>query len=530
MKSARRAFGKLFPIPIPPELADESSLLAYLGMNDAELAKIWWYRNRMYSQFNITKKSGKSRTITAPDHRLKIIQRRLAVLLDKLYRVRNPVHAFVPARSVKTNAEAHGRRRYVLNLDMKDFFPTITEKRVVGLLKSIGVNERVADIVARLCCFAGQLPQGAPTSPVISNMICYRLDTELLQLAKEARAIYTRYADDITFSSFQPPAPLFEGLVPAVGSFSPDLLSASLRAVIGRNGFVVHPNKAHYADGNSRRTVTGVKINAGLNVDRRYVRHIRALLHSVERLGLSAAQTRFDEVRGKGALADHLRGKISYIAHLKGQNDPVVRSLAQRYNSNFSLNPIKLTPSPEEHRDRSVWVVDHPKRFGTAFFLKGVGLVTAAHCAEDVTQVEVLHPSKHTTKFPAKVLHYDKDRDVAVLDHAGIPDNEYYEFDSAAGPAVVGDAVTAVGYPDWGLGERFNVRPGTVSSLTARHGLQLLEVTQQLTQGMSGGPILNSSGEVVGIVHKGGPEEGRQFAVRLGELGVSLGKGLYTET
>ena len=110
MHSLRGAFGKRIPIPIPPELADEASLLAHLKITPAELKKIWWYRARMYSQFNIAKGSDKVSTITAPDKRLKIIQQKLAPLLDQLYRVRNPVHGFVAARSAKTNAEAHGRR------------------------------------------------------------------------------------------------------------------------------------------------------------------------------------------------------------------------------------------------------------------------------------------------------------------------------------------------------------------------------------------------------------------------------------
>jgi RNA-directed DNA polymerase len=369
----------------------------------------------------------------------------------------------------------------------------------------------------------GQLPQGAPTSPVLSNMICYRLDTDLLLMAKTSRAIYTRYADDITFSSYQPPALLLEGVVPAAGRFSSDLLAPDLRAAITSNGFMVHPGKAHYADRNSRRIVTGVKINAGLNVDRRFVRRVRAMLHSIEKLGLPDAQARYSISGGKGSLAAHLRGKIAYVAHLKGQTDPVVRSLAQRYNKSFTAKPIKLTPTTEERRDRSVWVVDHPERYGTSFFLKDVGLVTAAHCVEGSTEVEVLHPSKHTTTFKVKVLHVDKNRDVAVLDHSAIPDSEFYELKPAAHTVAVTDPVTAIGYPEWGgLGERLNIRSGEISLLTARFGVQMIEVTQQLTQGMSGGPILNIAGEVVAIVHKGGPNEGRQLAIRLSELEASL--------
>lgn len=522
MLSARRAFGKPIPIPIPLELADEPSLLAYLTMTPAELKKIWWYRHRMYSQFDIAKGAGKVRTITAPDRRLKFVQRKLVRLLVQLYRVRNPVHGFVPARSVKTNAEAHGRRRFVVNLDLRHFFPTITEKRVFGLLRALGVDKRVSEIVARLTCHMGHLPQGAPTSPVLSNMICYRLDTEMLLAAKAARAIYTRYADDITFSGYQPPTPLFEGGVPSVGRFSPELLAPGLLAVFTDNGFEVHPEKAHYADRNSRRIVTGVKINDGLNVDRRYVRRIRAMLHSIENVGLANADAKYTASGGKGGLSAHLRGKIAYIAHLKGQSDPVVRSLAQRYNKSFTSKPIKLSPTAEELRDRSVWVVEHPEQLGTAFFLKGVGLVTAAHCVKGVAEVEVLHPSRHKTKFIAKVLHYDDRRDLAVLDHTKIPATEFYELQPAGKAAPVGEAVLALGYPDWGYGDRLNIRPGEISVLLVRSAVQLIEVTQQLTQGMSGGPIVNVAGEVVGIIHKGGPDEGRQLAISFSELEASL--------
>lgn len=107
---------------IPPELANEAALLSYLGVSPKELNKIWWFRGRMYHTFGISKRQGKSRIINAPDARLKHLQRRIAALLDQLYRVRHPVHGFVAAKSVKTNALAHLRKRFVMNLDLKDFF------------------------------------------------------------------------------------------------------------------------------------------------------------------------------------------------------------------------------------------------------------------------------------------------------------------------------------------------------------------------------------------------------------------------
>ena len=210
---------------IPAELASESALLAYLGLSSKELKKIWWFRGRMYRQFEIAKGRGKTRIINAPDQRLKYLQRQIAPLLDQLYRVRNPVHGFVAGKSVKTNAQAHLRARFVLNIDLKDFFPSITEKRIIGVLQSLGISSRVASIIAKLCCHNAHLPQGAPTSPVLSNMICFRLDKKLLAFAKGARCIYTRYADDITFSSRQPMTALFEGSAPPSGHFPPDLLA-----------------------------------------------------------------------------------------------------------------------------------------------------------------------------------------------------------------------------------------------------------------------------------------------------------------
>jgi RNA-directed DNA polymerase len=512
--SPARMFGSHIPIPIPPEFADESTFLAHLGLGAAELKKIWWYRSRMYQQFSIAKGAGKLRLISAPDRRLNILQSKLTPLLNQLYRIRKPVHGFVPARSVKTNAEAHGQRRFVVNLDLQDFFPTITENRIRGLLQALGVNYRVSAIIARLCCLNDHLPQGAPTSPVLSNMICFRLDTDLLEIAKGARAIYTRYADDISFSSYQPPAPLFEGALPAVGRFSPEVLAPRLREAFLGNGFAVNPDKAHYADRNSRRIITGVKINAGLNVDRRYVRNIRAVLHSIEETGLIDAQAKYVSKGGRGFLAAYLRGKISYIAFLKGRSDPVARSLAIRYNNCFPTDPIRVAPTREEIHDRATWVVEHSKRQGTAFFLEGVGLVTAAHCVKNRKTVTLFHPSKHTKTFTATVRMRDDHRDLAILDHQ-IPATDYLELRRSVSHPKKGDPVTALGYPKWGPVDHLNARPGVVTLVTIKSAVRLIEVDQTLTQGMSGGPLIDAQSGVIGVIHRGGPGQGRDFAVHI---------------
>lgn len=484
----------------------------------------------MYQHFSIAKGPSKVRIISAPDERLKFLQRKLADKLAELYRPRNPVHGFVAERSVKTNALAHLRRRFVVNIDLADFFPTISQKRVEGLLLSLGIDARVAEIIARICCNNGHLPQGAPSSPLLSNMICFRLDKKLMGIAKEARCIYTRYADDITFSSHQPPTALFEATVPSAGCFSPDLFAPKLRDAFQQNGFAINSDKTHYADHHSRRIVTGVKVNELLNVDRRYVRNIRAALHSIEKLGNEDAEKKFHEKHdGRSSLAAHLRGKISFLTHIRGQSDPVVRSITLRFNQCFPAHPIKLTPTPAEIRDRAVWVVEHLEvehleKQGTAFFLKDVGLVTAAHCVENVDEVQVLHPSKHANTFRATVRKRDEHRDLAILDHR-IPPTEYFELDAVSHAIATEAPTTAVGYPGWAPGDPLNVRPGVVSALTVKSGVQLIEVTQMLTQGMSGGPLLDANDAVAGIIHKGGPGEGRDFAVHIEVLEDWLKEG-----
>jgi RNA-directed DNA polymerase len=508
-------FGKPIRLAIPAELADEAALLAYLGLGARELRKIWYYRGRMYSHFSIAKGPNKVRMISAPDKRLKFLQRKLADKLIELYRPRKPVHGFVAERSIKTNALAHLHRRFVVNIDLKDFFPTISQNRVEGMLSSLGIDARVAAIIARIGCNNGHLPQGAPSSPVLSNMICFRLDKKLMGIAKEVRCIYTRYADDITFSSHQPPTPLFETTLPPAGRFSPDLFVTKLRAAFQDNGFAMNPDKAHYAERHSRRMVTGLKVNELLNIDRRYVRNIRAALHSIETLKIEGAQKKFhDKHGGHSSLAAHLRGKISFLTHIKGQSDPVVRGISIRFNKCFPTRPIKIMPTRAQILDRAVWLVEHSEAQGTAFFLKGVGLVTAAHCVDGVDEAEIRHPSKPSNTFKVTVRKRDKHRDLAILHHQ-IPATEYFELDPVLHPIATGDQMTAVGYPAWAPGDELNVRPGFVSTITVKSGVQLIEVTQKLTQGMSGGPLLDADDAIAGIIHKGGPNEGRDFAVHI---------------
>jgi RNA-directed DNA polymerase len=131
-------------ITVPNELTSEAELLKFLALSTAELKNIWWFRGRMYQKFEIPKGEGKKRVISAPDRRLKMLQTKIASSLAPIYRPRNPVHGFVDGRSVKTNATAHLRSKFVMNLDIEGFFSAITEGRVSGLMSALGIDGRVA--------------------------------------------------------------------------------------------------------------------------------------------------------------------------------------------------------------------------------------------------------------------------------------------------------------------------------------------------------------------------------------------------
>lgn len=526
MPSLAFLFGAPIKAEIPAEFMSEATLLQYLAISNAELRKIWWFRHLMYKQFDIAKASGKARVISAPDSRLKMLQRKLASSLDKIYRPRHTVHGFVVGRSIRSNAISHLRSKFLMNLDIEQFFPSISERRVFGLLRALGISERVAEIIARICCVAGTLPQGAPTSPVISNMICFRMDKQLQAFAKEARCIYTRYADDITLSSYRPLNSLFEGAVPPAGNFLPEILTSSLQEIFRNNSFIINPKKAHYAEKFSRRTVTGLRVNELLNVDRKFVRNVRATLFMAEKQGIEAAQNALkDKYKRSSLLVSYLQGRVAWIGHIKGASDPVFRSTASRFNALFPEHRLNLIPTVAEVRDRAVWVVEHwiegahglQGAQGTAFFLKGVGLVTAWHCVQDTAEVELFHPSKPSNKFKATVRMRDTHRDLAILKH-DIPATEYYELDVSKRILQTGDNLTAAGYPGFGPGDKLNLRDGSISSLPTKSAVPMIEVTQKLVQGMSGGPLIGIDNAVAGVIHKGGPLEGRDFAVHVSAL------------
>ncbi len=302
-----------------PTLNTASDIARAIGLDEKELRWLTYHRGAAtidhYHRFMIPKRKGGQRVISSPKRRLRVAQ---AWLLGKLLNFL-PVHdaamAFRAGRSIVENALQHQNRAIVIRMDLKDFFPSINFRRVKGLFQSFGYNEGVASILGLIATEAPrlaitldggttryvstgrrQLPQGACTSPAITNLLCVNLDKRLEGLAKSFEFIYTRYADDLVFSTARPEATL--------GAFL-----KIVRRILKSEGFTVNEEKTLVMRPQHRQVITGVVVNNAVPaLSRRDLRQYRAFLHQCETKGLEA----ISEKIGKNALY-YASGYLSFI-------------------------------------------------------------------------------------------------------------------------------------------------------------------------------------------------------------------------
>jgi retron-type reverse transcriptase len=301
-----------------PSLPNALALATALGLSLGELRFLAYAREvstvTQYRRFKLPKRSGGERSISAPRKRLKVAQRWiLRELLEKLP-VSEHAHGFRKARSIVSNARPHIGAGVVVNVDLRDFFPTVTYRRVKGLFQKLGYCEEVSTLLALLCTeadtvetvldgvtyFVAQgtrhLPQGAPTSPAITNLLCRRLDRRLSAFAAKYGLAYTRYADDLTLSA------------PRASDAPVAAMLAVLRKVATGEGFTIHPDKISVRRRGRRQEVTGIVVNDQLGIDRRTLRRFRAFLFQLEKDG--------PEGKHWGAAADPIEAAIGFANYV----------------------------------------------------------------------------------------------------------------------------------------------------------------------------------------------------------------------
>lgn len=296
-----------------------------------------------YKEFDIPKSSSGLRHIASPQGGLKLLQRRLANLLqdcldeidcstlniNKKKPGNQPSHGFKRERSILTNAKIHRNKRYVFNLDLSDFFGSINFGRVRGFFikdKKFQLAPKVATILAQIACFKQGLPQGAPCSPVISNLIGNILDVHMVRLASKADCAYTRYADDLTFSTNKKSFPR------AIAIQSDDdehtwIPGPELLRLVNRSGFKINHKKTRMQYFFSRQDVTGLVVNKKINIRREYRHNVRAMVHHLFTKGdffiienVKNKDGDFSLEKKQGELSQ-LHGRLGFIDSIDQHNE-----------------------------------------------------------------------------------------------------------------------------------------------------------------------------------------------------------------
>jgi 5S rRNA maturation endonuclease (ribonuclease M5) len=285
-----------------------------------------------YTTFEIPKRSGGTRVIQAPINRLKLVQRKLSDLLQDCAeeinvssgRVDLTAHGFRRDHSIITNAWRHRHRRFIFNIDLEDFFPSIHFGRVQGFFKAdrnFMLHDTVARLIAQIACHEKKLPQGSPCSPVISNLIGHVLDIHLVALAAKTGCRYSRYADDLTFSTN---LRIFPPEIATQCKADPHLWlpGKQLEEIISHSGFRIQSAKTHMQYRTSRQEVTGLVVNEKINVRCEYRHTVRAMVHRLFKTGSFETLTATPQPCG-GVILEKKEGTLNQLHGMLGFVDNI---------------------------------------------------------------------------------------------------------------------------------------------------------------------------------------------------------------
>lgn len=545
-----------------------------LGKPYSDVEKII-YPTPPYKSFLITKRSGAPRLIQEPRERLKLLQMKVLGFLEEHASKPKPcAHGFTRKRSIVTNARKHcsPQVQHLLNIDLKDFFPSISFFRVRGIFqkKPFECSHNVATVLAQICTHRNELPQGAPTSPFLANLVSRRLDTDLMNLARRHRATYTRYADDLTFSfSVRASSRLPENICAfESGGLT---LGHELLSIIERNNFQVNPAKSRISTRHHRLEVTGVTINEFPNVKRDFIDRIRGGLHAWGKYGYEKAQTEWKRrvTEGKNAayekrpwkrqwrkhtlpqLINVLWGKLLYVRMVRGAHDVIYTRLAERYNElcakehalngafSYTRLPIEPIVRNSEDAERAVLVVSWMGDYqpsgttvtevvgaqGTAFpyrsnnrlitcdhVLRWEGAVNGSSVMTDCSSADVHGATIEVIQpgtgasWPVRVVHRDIDKDLAILEFIGAPP-ALRHFIGLDAPIRRNETGVLIGYPNWNAGRVANQIGAVVVNRFGRRALQRLEISTMIRQGNSGGPFVDELFRVAGVAQEGATQD-----------------------
>ncbi len=355
---------------------------------------------KAYISFQIPKKNGGQRTIKSPSKNLKIIQKKLSYILTISSSLSKSAHGFIREKSIVTNAKLHVNKKWVLNFDLKDYFNQFNQGRVIGFFRSFyKFNNEVIGTLVAICCYENTLPQGAPTSPILTNILTYNLDKQMSTLCKKNKYFYSRYVDDITISTDKQQ---FQKSFIYYDNDEKLQIGTSINKILESTNFETNPAKTRLRISYQNQTVTGITVNEKLNINRKYIRKIRAILHNLKVNDDETAQKIFDKTyyikHSKDAKKNNkyniVKGMIEFVAQVKGREDNIFKKLANSFNKlelPENISEISNYSQIEKYHRENCFVIEiEYTLFGdpcgstaTAFLLKGIGVVTSAHTFKD---------------------------------------------------------------------------------------------------------------------------------------------------
>jgi RNA-directed DNA polymerase len=286
-----------------PVIFDLGHLAALLGLERSELSKMIARPSSFYRSFEIPKRRGGAREISAPYPALLEVQKWINknILLKEQFH--EAAQGFVPGRSVVTNAKSHLGTRCLLKMDIANFFPSIDIPRVIGIFRGVGYPPKVAYYLAALCCLDGRLPQGGATSPALSNIIAKGIDRRLAGLASSLSLAYTRYADDMVFSGASMPLRL------------PDMVDRIVRS----EGFKINTEKTMLSLHGGKRVVTGISVSSRApKLPRAKRRELRKQVHFLRRFGFEHHTARIGAL--EPLYLERLLGQLSFWRQVEPDN------------------------------------------------------------------------------------------------------------------------------------------------------------------------------------------------------------------
>lgn len=286
-----------------PPIFDFTHLCQLCGVDSSFLAAIINSSSSFYRSFEIPKRNGGKREITAPYPSLKYLQTWIYKNIISKQDVHGCAHGFIPNKSTITNVQVHQGQQCLLKFDLKDFFPSIPINWVIEMFSSFGYTPEVSFYLASICCYEGVLPQGSPASPYVSNIIAKHLDRRLYRLGKKFGFRYSRYADDIAFSGDDIPA----SFIPYVSEIITDC------------GFIVNEKKIRLYKGHSRKILTGITLmDEGLRLPREYRRQLEKEFHYIQTYGIIGHMNHC-HIRKHNYL-ESLIGKVGYWLMIEPEN------------------------------------------------------------------------------------------------------------------------------------------------------------------------------------------------------------------